>query len=97
MRCPVCRADNNEGSNCRRCRADLSLLCQLEARRTELLRQAHQHAALQNWPHVSRLAREAHALRRGSDSTQLAAIAALMEGGMTKAWEHFQELHAANQ
>lgn len=33
MRCPVCRAENDRGPNCRRCRADLSLLFALEKQR----------------------------------------------------------------
>jgi hypothetical protein len=37
MRCPVCKADNDQGPACRRCKADLSLLWALEARREALL------------------------------------------------------------
>jgi hypothetical protein len=33
LRCPVCRAENTTGPACRRCRADLSLLAAVEARR----------------------------------------------------------------
>jgi hypothetical protein len=33
LRCPVCRAENTSGPLCRRCRADLSLLAAVEARR----------------------------------------------------------------
>ncbi|HEX3151008.1 MAG TPA: hypothetical protein VHR66_23210 [Gemmataceae bacterium] len=33
LRCPVCRADNTTGLNCRRCKADLSLLIAVEERR----------------------------------------------------------------
>lgn len=33
LSCPVCRAENTSGSNCRRCRADLSLLEAVESRR----------------------------------------------------------------
>src|SRR5262249_17865113 len=33
MRCPVCKAENAQGPACRRCKADLSLLFAVEARR----------------------------------------------------------------
>ena len=33
LNCPVCRAENSTGPTCRRCRADLSLLMAVEARR----------------------------------------------------------------
>ena len=33
LRCPVCKAENAQGPNCRRCKADLSLLFALEDRR----------------------------------------------------------------
>ena len=33
LRCPVCRAENTTGPACRRCRADLTLLIAVEARR----------------------------------------------------------------
>jgi hypothetical protein len=33
LNCPVCRAENTTGPACRRCRADLSLIMAVEARR----------------------------------------------------------------
>ena len=33
MICPVCRATNDQGPQCRRCKADLGLLFRLEAQR----------------------------------------------------------------
>ena len=33
MNCPVCRATNDQGAQCRRCKADLGLLFRLEAQR----------------------------------------------------------------
>jgi hypothetical protein len=89
MRCPVCRADNNEGPNCRRCRADLSLLFQLEDSRARFLHQARQQAACANWMETARLAEQAHALRRDTDSASLAAIGWLMQAAFDRA----RELH----
>ena len=33
LTCPVCRAENSQGPNCRRCKADLSMLFALETER----------------------------------------------------------------
>src|SRR5262249_2963444 len=87
MRCPVCRADNNEGPNCRRCRADLSLLFELEEARARLLQRAAQQATPGNWVGVACLAENAHSLRRDTDSARLAAIAWLMQARFDRAWE----------
>ena len=37
MRCPVCKAENEMTPQCRRCKADLSLLLALERGRAEQL------------------------------------------------------------
>jgi hypothetical protein len=87
MRCPVCRVDNNEGPNCRRCRADLSLLFQLEAHRGHLMQRAQQHALRADWAEATRLAAQAHALRKDSDSGRLIAICHLMQSQFAQALE----------
>jgi hypothetical protein len=92
MRCPVCRADSNEGPSCRRCRADLSLLFQLEEARAKLLRRAGQQAARGNWTELTRLAEKAHFLRRDTDSARLAAIGWLMQAAFDRAWELCQQM-----
>ncbi len=43
--CPCCRASNDVGPTCRRCRADLSLLFTLDARRDVLISEARRLAA----------------------------------------------------
>ena len=40
MHCPVCKADNSQGPQCRRCKADLSLLFALEEQRRRTLAEA---------------------------------------------------------
>jgi hypothetical protein len=88
MRCPVCRADNTEGPECRRCRADLSLLFALESQRARLLAMASDKARQGKWHAVTWLAQEAHDLRQGSDSERILAVAWLMRRDFAKAWEH---------
>jgi methylphosphotriester-DNA--protein-cysteine methyltransferase len=41
MRCPVCRADVGQATQCRRCRADLSLLVELEKQRQQVMAAAY--------------------------------------------------------
>jgi hypothetical protein len=46
MRCPVCKADNAQGPQCRRCKADLTVLFDLEAARRARLDAARGHLGL---------------------------------------------------
>jgi hypothetical protein len=45
MRCPVCKAENVREQTCRRCKAELSLLWEVEAQREALLASARCHLA----------------------------------------------------
>jgi hypothetical protein len=63
--CPCCKAANDAGPACRRCKADLSLLFQLEADRVSLMSAGEYEAA--------------HALRRGDDSGHLIAATRLLQ------------------
>ncbi len=96
MRCPVCRASNEEGPQCRRCRADLSLLFDLETQRAELIRIAQEQIQRGQWEEVVRLAEQAHFLRRDSDSLRLSAIGWLMQRNFSKAWECYRKLMVLN-
>jgi hypothetical protein len=86
MRCPVCRAEVEQGPNCRRCRADLSLLFTLEAQREQAL------AAAWSWLRQGQLrqaltvAEGAEALRAGPDTRQLRAVLYLLTGDFARAW-----------
>src|SRR5262249_46077673 len=48
--CPCCKASNDVGPNCRRCKADLSLLFAVEARRTTAIAETRQLAANSRFP-----------------------------------------------
>ncbi len=78
IRCPACKADNESGPNCRRCKADLSLLFALEARRESLLASARADVAAGRWAQARASAEEADALRRDESSLKLVALAALL-------------------
>lgn len=80
MRCPVCRAENTEAGNCRRCRADLALLWSLESRRQKVLKAGWQAASCFDGEAVVQQAAQAHALRHGQDSRHLLALGHLFCG-----------------
>lgn len=92
IRCPVCRADNTSGPTCRRCKADLSFLWQLEEYRHWQLAETAR-ALLRGEASVAvRLASEAHDLRRGVDARQLLGLACLLQGDDAGAWARCREL-----
>ena len=79
LTCPCCRA-TNQTATCRRCRADLSLLMAVEARRdfhvTSAKRFAADGRAGDALTHVAR----AEQLRAGEDLRQLRAALVLLHG-----------------
>jgi hypothetical protein len=79
LACPVCRADNSEPGNCRRCRADLSLLWSVAAERRRLLDVCRQAACAGDGEEVIRQAGRAHALRRGEDTHRYLALGHLLQ------------------
>jgi hypothetical protein len=78
LRCPVCRAGDNRGPQCRRCKADLALLWRLEEERERGLQAARRHAGLGQAADCLRAARRANLLRSDADSLELLAVAHLL-------------------
>lgn len=90
IRCPVCRADNDVGPLCRRCKADLTPLFELEARRALALEQAARAARHGAGDAVLRLAWEAQRLRGGADALRWLAAGYLLRRDFARAvayWE----------
>ncbi len=87
LSCPVCRAAVVSGSTCRRCRADLTLLVNLEKQREEVLARARSHAARQEWDRALALAHGAEALRSGPDTSRLLAAIYLARRDFSQAWQ----------
>jgi hypothetical protein len=77
MRCPVCRAENDDVT-CRRCKADLSLLAALEQAREQALAEAAHAAAEGNGMGTLIHAEKAHRLRRDPDSWRWLAVGGLL-------------------
>jgi hypothetical protein len=91
MRCPVCRAENDRGPQCRRCRADLTLLFRLEGQRSGLVERARNELARGRPEEALALLDDAEALRRGDDLCPLRAAAHLLRRDFAEAWRSYQD------
>jgi hypothetical protein len=87
MRCPLCRADNDQGPHCRRCRADLSLLFRLDEQRRRSLVRGREELARGRTEAALALLDQAEALRRGDDVLRLRAVAHLLRREFARAWQ----------
>ncbi len=87
--CPVCRARVDAGPLCRRCKADLTLLFALEARRDAVLTAARQSLANGRPEEALALAQWAEQLRRGADARRLIAAAYLLRRDFAAAWRWY--------
>jgi hypothetical protein len=95
MRCPVCKADNPQGPQCRRCKADLSLLFALEEQRQRTLAAAWLCLSSGEWQAAAKRANTANWLRDDDESEQLLAIARLLSRDFSGAWHCYQSWRAA--
>jgi hypothetical protein len=84
MRCPVCRAENDDVT-CRRCKADLSLMVTLEQARRRALAIAGHAAARGDGEAAMRHAQVAHDLRADADSWRWLAVGALLKRDFARA------------
>lgn len=87
--CPVCRARVEAGPPCRRCKADLSLLFALDARRDAALSAARRALAAGRPGEALARAREAERLRQGEDARRLIAAAHLLRRDFAAAWDWY--------
>jgi hypothetical protein len=86
MRCPVCRAEVEQGPQCRRCRADLSLLFELEEQRRRALTAAYQCLQQGRYPYALALAEGAETLRRDEETRRLRALIYFLQRNFAQAW-----------
>ena len=92
--CPACRATNDTPPSCRRCKADLSPLFDLQRRREGVLNSARKAIRDGDWDAADRQLREANRLRRGEDVRKLSAIVCLLRGDFAAAWAEYRRLTA---
>lgn len=90
LRCPVCKADNPAGPNCRRCKADLRMLFALERRRAELLARSRRAFDAGSPDEALQLAADADDLRRGEDTRRWRAALNLLAGQFGEAWRLYR-------
>jgi hypothetical protein len=90
MRCPVCRASDNQGAQCRRCKADLSLLLRLQASRSRLLARAACAAARGDAVACATFAGQAHQLDGDDRSLRAMALGAMLQRDFTRAWATYR-------
>jgi hypothetical protein len=89
MRCPVCKAENVQGPQCRRCKADLGLLFALEGQRQRELEAARRFLRARHWPEAVRHAAQAHWMRHDEESRRLLAVAHLLNRDFAAAWDFY--------
>jgi hypothetical protein len=92
LRCPVCKAENAQGPICRRCKADLSLLFALEAKRARAISEARAALTDGRWDEARSQAKRADHLRHDDESKELLAVTALLCGDFYEAWRLHREL-----
>ncbi len=94
MRCPVCKAENSQGPQCRRCKADLSLLLELEEQRQRMLVETQHCLRRGEWQTAQQYAQTINWLHRNEDSLQLAAVAHLLNRDFVSAWHCYKSWRA---
>lgn len=80
LRCPVCKAENSQGPQCRRCKADLSLLFTLEEQRQQAVADARRAADRADHRALLDSAARADTLRSDGETRRLLALARLLAG-----------------
>lgn len=92
--CPCCRATNETGPACRRCKADLSLLFDADRHRDDLVHAARSAIQSGNLTSAYNSALAAEQLRHGTDTRQLLAVIALLNRDFPAAWSWYSATSA---
>jgi hypothetical protein len=95
MRCPVCKAENSQGPQCRRCKADLSLLFALESQRRRTMDEVKNCLCRGDGTRAARHAATVDWLRGDTESQRLTALAHLLAGDFAQAWSSYRRYRAA--
>jgi len=90
--CPCCKANNDAGPSCRRCKADLSLLFAVEADRTAALAEARRLAAVGRFGESLAALDRAAQLRHTPDVPRLRAAVLLLARDFPAALRAYHEL-----
>ncbi|QDU18258.1 hypothetical protein [Urbifossiella limnaea] len=90
--CPCCKANNDAGPACRRCKADLALLFAADADASRLLAAARAALAAGRVADADALAQQSASIRRTPDALRTRAAARLMSGRFADALAAYHEL-----
>ncbi|HEX4607871.1 MAG TPA: hypothetical protein VH092_06685 [Urbifossiella sp.] len=90
--CPCCKASNDAGPACRRCKTDLTLLFAADADAAALLAAARDALAAGRYAAAESLADRSAALRRTAAALRARAAARLMSGRFADALAVYHEL-----
>ncbi|SRR5579871_2702321 len=92
MRCPVCKAVVEQGPQCRRCRADLSLLFDLERQAENSCTDAVRLANTGQLDEAMRSATNAAGVHRTVESQRLLALLHLVRRDFAGAFAVYQQM-----
>jgi hypothetical protein len=95
--CPCCKASNDTGPACRRCKADLSLLFAVEHERASLVAAARELAAESRHSESLAALERAAQLRRTDDVLRLRAAVLLLTRDFAGALRAYDELDPARR
>ncbi len=87
MRCPICRALVEQAPQCRRCRADLSLLVEVQKQRRHALTAAYRCLHQGRYQHALALTEGAEACHGDEETRRLRALIYLLRRDFASAWK----------
>lgn len=96
MRCPVCKAENTQGPQCRRCKADLSLVFRAGAQQAAALARARDLLRQGRFNQALRFAEGADATWRDAATLELLAVLHLLRRDFARAYQFAQLRRAAD-
>jgi len=88
--CPACKATNDIGPNCRRCKADLQLLFDLESQRQALLAQVDDALQRQSWSEALGHLATCAEIRLDAEVWQRRAVYHLLRREFGAAWAAYR-------
>jgi hypothetical protein len=94
--CPLCRAENGSSPTCRRCKADLSMLVSLVARRNWLFDQAMAAWAQGRRKDAFAFLQSAGEIRQDAELHKRVAVLSLLEGDFASAFRERQRATASS-
>lgn len=90
--CPCCKASNTSGPQCRRCKADLSLLFAIESQRLRFVAQAREQVRLGRIAEAIATVSACQRLRAHPDALRILALASVVNRNFAAARRAYDDL-----